>query len=334
MFKSIFCSLALLLALFSCSPKKEEKTKKVIPKDTTLELINARIEGNRKNPALYAQRAELWFSKGKYQNAFDDWTTVIALDSMNYDYQLKFSDIAFLIGKSRQTKQALEKCIVLKPNDITASLKLAELYIYVKEYKQALILLKEVTKADNLNAKAYFMRGLTYKFTGDTSLAITNFQRTIELDQDYYNAYMQLGILFGARHNPVAIEYYNNALNLNPQSTEALYAKSLFFQDHGDIQSAVKGYNMLLQMDSTNYFTYYNLGFIAFNAEKDFRKATVLFTKAIKFNEAYTEAYYMRGLSFEQLAEYAKSIRDYSAALQIAPHYELALNALKRVERK
>ena len=91
---------------------------------------------------------------------------------------------------------------------------------------------------------------------------------------------------------------------------------------------------MLLQIDSTNYFTYYNLGYISYNMEKDYRKATVQFTKAIDFNPAYAEAYYMRGLSFEQLGEFAKSIRDYTQSLRIAPGYELAAQGLVRVERQ
>lgn len=334
MIKQLYLVILLLWVLSACQPKNEEKAKVALPKDSTLELINARISGDPKNPALYVRRADLWLNKGKSKLAYDDIIVAVQLDSMNYEYQFKLSEISFLVGKSRQTKQALEKCLQLKPDDANARLKLAELYIYVKEYKKSLALLKEVTDADKLNAKAYFLKGLSFKLAGDTASAISSYQRSVELDQTYYHSYMQLGILFGAKHNPVALDYYNNALNLNPQSTEALYAKSLFYQDHGDIKSAVAGYNMLLQVDTANYFGYYNLGYIAFNVEKDYRKATVLFTKALKFNPAYAEAFYMRGLSFEQLGEFAKSIRDYTEAIKIAPGYDLAVAGLQRVEKK
>ena len=334
MIKQLYLVILLLWVLSACQPKNEEKAKVALPKDSTLELINARISGDPKNPALYVKRADLWLNKGKSKLAYDDIIVAVQLDSMNYEYQFKLSEISFLVGKSRQTKQALEKCLQLKPDDANARLKLAELYIYVKEYKKSLALLKEVTDADKLNAKAYFLKGLSFKLAGDTASAISSYQRSVELDQTYYHSYMQLGILFGAKHNPVALDYYNNALNLNPQSTEALYAKSLFYQDHGDIKSAVAGYKMLLQVDTANYFGYYNLGYIAFNVEKDYRKATVLFTKALKFNPAYAEAFYMRGLSFEQLGEFAKSIRDYTEAIKIAPGYDLAVAGLNRVEKK
>ena len=330
--KYIFIIIAI--ALVSCKPKQEEKAKLLLPKDSTLAMLNARIGGDPKNPALYAKRAELWLTNGKIQLAYDDISAAVRLDSMNYDYQFRFSEISFVNGKSRQTKQALEKCLEIKPEDANARLKLAELYIYVKEYKKSLALLKEITDIDKLNAKAYFLKGLSFKLAGDTALAITNYQRSVELDQEYYHAYMQLGVLFGAKHNPVAIDYYNNALNLNPKSSEALYAKALFFQDHGDIKAAITGYNMLLQIDTANYFGYFNLGYIAFNFDKDYRKATVMFSRALTFNPAYAEAYYMRGLSFEQLGEYAKSIRDYTEAIKTAPGYELAIVGLDRVEKK
>jgi tetratricopeptide (TPR) repeat protein len=324
--------LAVLIA--SCKSKSNNKEQKISAADTTIESINASIKSDPKNPALYVKRADIYLSKGKSINAYNDMATAVLLDSSNYDYQFKFSEVAFVAGKSRQTKVSLEKCLQIKPNDINARLKLAELYIYVKEYKKSLALLKEVTDADKMNAKAYFMKGLSFKLAGDTNAAISGYQRCVELDPEYYHAYMQLGILFGAKHNPVAIDYYNNALNLNPRSTEALYAKSLFYQEHGDLKAAVSGYNMLLQIDSTNYFTHYNLGYIAHNFEKDYRKATVMFSKAIDYNPAYAEAFYMRGLSFEQLGEYPKSIRDYNESLRIAPGFELSQNGLKRVEKK
>ncbi|MCC6252123.1 MAG: tetratricopeptide repeat protein [Bacteroidia bacterium] len=334
MIKQSFLLLPLLVILFSCNPKKEEKKKIELPKDTTLELLNNRINGNKNNPELYIQRADLLLNQGKSQLAYEDVLKAVQLDSNNYNYQFKLSEISFIAGKSRQTKISLEKCLQLKPDDVQAMLKLAELYLYVKEYNQSLDLLKKATNIDNLNAKAYFLKGMNLKVIGDTANAIANFQRAVELDQEYYHSYMQLGILFATKHNPIAVDYYNNALNLNPRSTEALYAKSLFFQDHGDYKSAKAGYNMLLQIDSTHYFSYYNLGYIAFNIDKDYREATVFFSKAIKFNPAYAEAFYMRGLSFEELGEYGKSIRDYVESLKIAPEYDLALKGLKRVEKK
>lgn len=329
---SLFCVL-ILLGIAGCGPKNEKKLNSA-GVDTAMSELNKRIAADTGNASLYFTRANQWVIGGKNKQAYDDLMHAVKLDSNNFEYRFKLSEISFLVGKSRITKQSLEKCLQLNPGHTESKLKLAELYLYVKEYKKSLALLKDVTDADGLNAKAHFMKALNFKLAGDTAAAIAAFQRTVELDQEYYHAYMQLGIIYGAKHNPLAIDYYNNALNLNPRSSEAQYAKSLFYQDHGDLKNAIKGYQMLLQIDTANYFSYFNLGYIAFNAEKDFRKSTVLFTRAIKFNPAYAEAFYMRGLSFENLGEYAKSIRDYTESLKIAPGYELPAEGLKRVQKK
>jgi hypothetical protein len=124
MIKQISLLFLLLLGMASCQPKKEEQTKVALPKDSTLELLNARISGDNKNPALYAKRAELWLNKGKSQLAFDDITTAVRLDSLNYDYQFRFSEISFLVGKSRQTKQGLRKMLANKTRRCQCKVKI------------------------------------------------------------------------------------------------------------------------------------------------------------------------------------------------------------------
>jgi hypothetical protein len=37
---------------------------------------------------------------------------------------------------------------------------------------------------------------------------------------------LALGLIYGAKKNGLAFEYYNNAISINPSNTEALYAKA------------------------------------------------------------------------------------------------------------
>ena len=94
--------LAVLIA--SCKSKSDNKEQKISAADTTIESINASIKSDPKNPALYVKRADIYLSKGKSINAYNDMATAVLLDSSNYDYQFKFSEVAFVAGKSRQTK--------------------------------------------------------------------------------------------------------------------------------------------------------------------------------------------------------------------------------------
>jgi tetratricopeptide (TPR) repeat protein len=47
-----------------------------------------------------------------------------------------------------------------------------------------------------------------------------------------------LGILYSIHDNPMAIEYLNTALQIEPSNTNTLYALALFYQNRNDYEDA------------------------------------------------------------------------------------------------
>ena len=140
------------------------------------------------------------------------------------------ADISFKGLLIQKSLDAFAKAIQLNPENIQGHLKLSELLLYIKAYDKCLEQANEVLKIDKNTAKAYFIKGFAYKETGDTSRALSSFQTSVEIDADYYDAYIQLGNIETARKHRIALQYYNNALQLQPGSTEALYNRGLLFQ--------------------------------------------------------------------------------------------------------
>ena len=54
-------------------------------------------------------------------------------------------------------------------------------------------------KIDETIAKGYFLKGMCYKESGDTTRAISSFQTACEQDNQYYDAYVETGRLFAAK---------------------------------------------------------------------------------------------------------------------------------------
>src|SRR6185369_1058886 len=146
--------------------------------------------------------------------------------------------------------------------NVDAMLKLAELYFYVKKYDKSIEYINMALKINKYNAKAYFMKGMNYKEIKDTAKAISSMQTAVEQDQTYYNAYMQLGILNAAQKNPLAVQYYKNALRIQPNSTEAWYDIGKYYQDVMDWTQASEAYATLLKIDPKYKNAFYNLGVI------------------------------------------------------------------------
>lgn len=328
--------LVLLLSLWiSCKPKTEEP-KAEEKKDTTaagmrLSELDQMIAGNADNDSLLYQRALLLISMKRFDEAHRDMQKAVTIDSTKASYFLTLSDIYFAGNRIMYARNALMKASELEPQNLKARSKLAEIYFLLKKYNESLEQTAEMQKISPGNALAYFIRGMCYKETGDTNRALSNFQTAIENDRDYYNAYMQAGVLFQLKNNPVCIEYFNNALRIKPESEEALYGRALFLQENGDYDRAIQDYTQILKINPRNKNAHYNLGYLHYTYLKVYNQAIKHYDDAIAADPNYAEAYYSRGLCYEAVGNIGAAKQDYEKSLQLKPGYELPQLGLKRI---
>ena len=166
---------------------------------------------------------------------------------------------------------------------------------------------------------------------GDTGKAISSLETAIEQDNKNYGAFLDLGIIYGAKKNVLAFEYFDNAISINPLNTEALYAKAKLLQDMKQIKEAVALYNRILKNDSTHIFSMYNLGAIEYGINKKPQEAIAYFTKAINVSPKYAEAYFARGACYQELEDKSNAVADYKMCLQLKPNYEPAVEGLNSI---
>lgn len=325
----------ILSVLVSCKPKKEE-SKPEEKRDTTaaglrLSELDQMIAGNPENDSLLYQRALLLITMKRFDEAHRDMQKAVMLDSTKAAYFLTLSDIYFAGNRIQYARNALMKASELDPQNLKAHSKLAEIYFLLKKYNESLEHTAEMLKISPGNALAYFIRGMVFKETGDTNRALSSFQSAIENDRDYYNAYMQAGVLFQLKNNPVCIEYFNNALRIKPESEEALYGRALFLQENGDYDRAIQDYTQILKLNPRNKNAHYNLGYLHYTYLKVYSQAIKHYDDAIAVDPNYAEAYYSRGLCYEAVGNLGAAKADYEKSIQLKPGYELPLLGLKRI---
>jgi tetratricopeptide (TPR) repeat protein len=334
---AFFFLLFSTLVLSSCG---DDSKPAVTARDTTtnqvsdtLKKLNDAIAADPENAeALYA-RAKYYVSKKDYHNSYIDMKEVLKIDSSKAPYYLTLSDVYFFTNKTGASKTALEKAIALDDKNIDALLKLAELYLYVSKSEKSIEYINKALKIDQYNAKAYFMKGMNYKDLKDTAKAISSMQTAVEQDQNYYHAYMQLGILCAAKKNPIAIQYYKNAIRIVPNSTEAWYAIGKFYQDAGDWENAITTYNALISARTQNKYASYNLGVIYLVNLKKYQLALEHFTEALKIDPNYVEAYYGKGVTYHALGDEKQAMDSYQQCLRINPDYKPAQMELKQLNK-
>ncbi|MCX6295370.1 MAG: hypothetical protein NTX97_04760, partial [Bacteroidetes bacterium] len=228
--KILFPILTFAGSILISSCGNNVKTVEPIPVDSSktkvpeaLLKLNEQIKSNPKDADLYHARAKYYLNEKKFDLGFDDMRKAMTIDSSKAEYFITLSDLYFVTNQTANSKASLEKCIKLDDKNVNAILKLAELYFYVKKHDKCFEYINMALKIDKYNSKAYFMKGMNYKELKDTAKAISSMQTAVEQDQSFYNAYMQLGILNAGQRNPVAVDYYKNAMRIQPNSAEAWY---------------------------------------------------------------------------------------------------------------
>jgi tetratricopeptide (TPR) repeat protein len=320
----------------SCGSKKI-KDPVINPKDslsTSLNLINDQIKNDPENPNLLYERSKLYYNQKLVDKSLEDITKAVSIDSSQAPFFLHLSDVYYAMNKISEAKKAIEKSLQLDPKSREANAKMGELQYYLKDYGNAFKYLDEALRIDPYYAKAYFIKGLCFKENGDTSLAISSFRTCVEQDPDYFHAYMQLGDIMSRQNNPLAIDYYSNAIRVNGSMVEAYYGLAYFYQEHGQPEEAIEVYDDLLKVDPHNAPAKHNIGYTYLFKLNEPGKAVNYFTDAILDDQELVNAYYHRGYAYEKLGKKDLAIKDYKKATALDPEFNLPKERLKKLGAK
>lgn len=325
--------LLALPLLIACGPTDTEVVSDSAPVKDSLALLNDSIRLDPNNLDLYHQRSLYYLSKGDMSASLADINRVIGIDSSNTKYLLTAADIHFFLNKIQRADQLLKRAAELEPTNVDVLLKLAQLHFYLKRYDEEIAVLDKVIDQDRRNAQAYFMRGMVAKEKGDTTGAMREMQLAVQMDPDYYNAYIQLGLISAAQRNPLAIDFYRNALQVQPTSIEALYNLGMYYQENGQPRLAVNTYLSILQLNPMHFDAHHNLGYLYTYQIDSASVALQYYDLAIRDNPMEPRAYFGRGRCYEELGQIDKATADYVKALELNPQFSGAAEALNRVEK-
>lgn len=324
-------ALVLSIALGSCKPKSAENKYKNMPKE--LADICKLIDKNPTNADLYERRSTYYIQQKQLDSAFVDAIKSLKLDSNNSKRFTFLSDLYFMKGDFENSEDLLEKAVAKNANDAEALMKLAELNLYYKRYVEMNNFIDKALTIDQRNPKAHLLKGFGFIEQKDTIGAVREYQLAVDQDPKYYEAYIQLGLIFHRKLNRLALDYYNNALNVRPQSIEAMYNIAMFYQDTKNYDKALEEYKMILQIDPKNANANHNIGWINMEIKHNYAEAEKYFSLSIQSDTLSINAIYNRGLTYERMKKLDNAMADYHRALRLDPSYELATNGVNRMKK-
>jgi tetratricopeptide (TPR) repeat protein len=217
--------------------------------DVLNKLINLLKDEDPRLSKVYNNRGTTYDRKGDYDNAINDFTKAIKLNSNDAAVYYNRGTAYYSKGEFDNAIKDFNKAIELNPNYVEAYNNRGIAYGKKGEFDTAI---KDYTKAIELkpkDAEAYNNRGTTYDRKGDYDNAIKDYNKAIELKPKDATAYYNRGNAYYSKGDEAEAEKnYKEFIKLSP---DKVIAEELVKQAKENIkkEQAVEEKSKTLQAD-------------------------------------------------------------------------------------
>ena len=143
----------------------------------------------------------------------------------------------------------------------------------------------------NLTIKETFELAVQNHQNNNLQDAQDYYQKVLELDPNYADAYNNLGVLYKElEEHQKAKDCYEKAIVINPNYTDAHYNLGNIFKELGENQKAKECYEKVIEINPNYVDAHNNLGVI-FQELGEYQKAKDCYEKTIELNPNYTAAH-------------------------------------------
>jgi len=180
----------------------------------------------------------------------------------------------------------------------------------------------------NKKALRMYEKGLLSEQKEDLSAAEKFYKKAIKVNQDFYEAYNNLGNIFMNQWRYKSAELqYRKALKFIPHNAMVLSNIGNSLMHQGKNKEAIDWLNKAIKVDAGYADAYTNLGNVL-QEQGELDKAVVLYNKAITLNPKLYQAYISLGVVIAEIGEYQDAIKCYKQAIQLRPNFSDAYNNL------
>ena len=214
--------------------------------------------------------------------------------------------------------------------------KSGEIYLYFEDFNHAIDLLNLSLDLDGTDFHTFILLGYCYSSLNDIENAIINFKKSIDINADNEEAYLQLGNLFFSKQDSTAIIYYQHVISINPENRNAHYNLGLTYHSMGYeyFSNAQDAYHAIIDLgieDNIYVDAVHNLGFMFLEDLKDYRNAINYFVEAIRVNPLHYQSLCRLAICYQSLGDVINAEKYYKESLEINPEYDIAKENLEQL---
>ena len=327
--RRVFLALACMLLLVSCTETGNNNRQS--NENQQNEASNEVSSADTLDINGYINRARWYLANQKVGNAIRDINSALSIDGKNVDALLVLADIYYALGDQDNILLTLNKATEIAPMDARPIIKLAELSFLQGNNKMANAYLDKALELKSINPQAYYMRGVICMSNNDTVQALKQFMKARNQDDSFIDPVLQIANIYAAQRNPMAMDFYALALQMEPDNLGTLYDLAMYMQDNGNPEKALEIYDTLNVRMPGNYQVLFNKGYVNLVYLFEYDKAIENFDKALEINPKSIDALLNKGVAYEQKGDFKQAKSIYLRILKYNPNYQLAIDALHRI---
>ena len=203
-------------------------------------------------------------------------------------------ELAFNRMELEPAQKIYTNVTAVNPTLSKAWFKIGECYFIRKEFPKAIENYNLAIKNDGQFADAFYKKGLCRIEMGAYKESILEFRKASEITPNYFAALFWEGrALMKLKNFQEAISPLQR-INVPEKDIDKYFSKSFFAEVHN------------------------NLGICLYMA-KNYQEAIPQFTTSLRFNLQFAEAFFYRGLSYNELGKYNDAIEDIQKSISFDP---------------
>ena len=264
-----------------------------------------------------AQDARIALLKGKYQQAYDLYTSAIALEPNAADYYDRRSTALYKMEQYEAALADESKAIALEPNNAEYYHGRAVILHAMERYEEAL---KDRIKAIELEpekARYWQQRGVTLRAMGRYEEALKDSNRAVELEPEnakYYDS-RSTGLHAMGRYEE-ALKDSNQAVELEPENAEYYNSRGVTLHAMGRYEEALKDSNQAVELEPENA-RYYNSRSVTLRAMGRYEEALADAEHAVELEPENARYWEQRGVTLYAMGRYKDALADINKAIDL-----------------
>jgi tetratricopeptide (TPR) repeat protein len=288
-----------------------------IPPEVALEIVNRALADNPDSEELLKVRADAYESLNQYDRAVADYMRLTQIEPDEELFWYLLGRNQYKNGQLQDAMKSLNRAISLNRKYLPAFHTKIEILLELDQVEAALAV-SDSTLNMIETAKTYFLLGEVYRRMKSWQKAEWAYQEATKTDRGYIDAYIALAdITANTNKARETLEAAEAALGINPDSYEALIARSRGFALLKNYPYAIDDVSDAIKLAPNNVNAYYWRGTYYRDTNKP-QEAIKDFDTVLKFQPDNWQAIAGRADAFAKTGDKNTALEGYRKLLNIA----------------